>query len=142
MALSKYDENRILIDNIRKTIAQGKMAHAIVIEADELFDKLGFAKDIVKAIVCKEEPGEGCDHCIDCRKIADDNYEDMLIVDKATNSIKTEDVEEIQEFLKRKASLDNGNIVIICHADNLIVQSQNKLLKVLNCNLNYSYYIY
>ena len=131
MSLQKYDDNRILVENLKKTISQGQLAHAIIIEADELFDKLGFAKDIVKALVCKEEPAEGCDMCLDCRKVMDDNYEDMLIVDKGSETIKKEDVEDIQEFLKRKASLDNGNIVIVCNADNLIVQSQNKLLKTL-----------
>lgn len=131
MSLQKYNDNRILIDNIKKTIAAGQLAHAIIIEADEFFNKLAFAKDIVKALVCKNKPAEGCDFCIDCRKVDDDNYEDMLIVDKGKDSIKKEDVEDIQEFLKRKASLDNGNIVIVCSADNLIVQSQNKLLKTL-----------
>ncbi|MCQ2551183.1 MAG: hypothetical protein MJ146_03175 [Clostridia bacterium] len=118
MSLSRWNQKKIFVD---------KLPHAIIVEAGPLVDKLSFAKDIVKAYVCKEKPGEGCDFCIDCRKVDDGNYEDMYIVDKGNDTIKKEDVESIQEFIKRKAQ----NICIICNADKLIVQSQNKLLKTL-----------
>ena len=105
-----------------KNIQIDKIPHAIIVEGDSFTDKLGFAKEIVKAIV-----GQG----LNGQKVDDDNYEDMLIVDRGTSSIKKEDVSEIQRFLKRTASLDSGNICIICNADNMRVQSQNMLLKTL-----------
>lgn len=131
MGLSKWNDNRILIENLRKTIESGSMSHALIIESDSFTDKLAFAKDLVKAMVCQEKTGEGCDVCINCRKVDDENYEDLLIINEGNDTIKIANVEEIQSFLKRKASLDKGNFVILCNADNLNVQSQNKLLKTL-----------
>lgn len=131
MSLNKWNDNRTLIENMRKTILSGKMSHALIIEGDSFTNKLSFAKDLIKAMICEEEPGEGCEFCINCRKVNDGNYEDLLIVDEGNDTIKISKVLEIQSFLKRKASLDNGNFVIVCNGDNLNVQSQNKLLKTL-----------
>lgn len=131
MSLTRWSDNQILVSNLKKTINAGSLSHAIIIESDLCVDKMQFAKDLVKAVVCREATGDGCDYCINCQKINDGNYEDLFILEGDGLSIKDGDIEELQEFLKRKSSLTFGKFAVICKADTLTVRAQNRLLKTL-----------
>ncbi len=131
MSLARWNDNSILVNNLRKTIKEGKLSHAIIVEGDFCVDKMAFAKDLVKAVICKVSHGDGCDECITCNKVNGNNYEDLFILDKEGPSIRDEYIEEMQEFLKRKASLDLGKFAIVNRADLLTPKAQNRLLKTL-----------
>ena len=50
----------------------------------------------------RDRPGIGCDECANCRKIETGNYEDLHIVESDGMSVKDEQIEKLQEKLKRK----------------------------------------
>ena len=68
MSLRNYQEWGLLIDRLYKAVISGNVSHAYIVEGDSCIDKERFAKDFVKAILCREEPGYGCDQCTVCRK--------------------------------------------------------------------------
>ena len=130
MTLSKYQLNQKLIDRISSSIISVRVFHAYIIEGDALADKVGFAKEFCKAIICKEKPGLGCDNCLDCRKMDHDNFEDLYFIESDGMSVKDEQISNLQANLKKKP-IGSRNMAIIKDADTMTVRAQNRLLKTL-----------
>lgn len=130
MSLDKYQQNSRLAGRISKSIRDGKIFHAYIIEGDSLSDKEGFAKEFCKAMVCKEKPGIGCDECVNCRKIEHGNYEDLHIIESDGMSVKDEQVSKLQEELRKKP-VGERNLAVIKDADTMTARAQNRLLKTL-----------
>ena len=130
MSLTRWKENEKLVGRIRQSICEGNISHAYLIEGDTCVDKIGFAKDFLKALSCRVAPGEGCDTCADCRKIDHDNCEDLYRVEADGISVKDDMIEKLQGNLARKP-LGPRNMAIIADADTMTVRAQNRLLKTL-----------
>jgi len=131
MSLSNWTADARLAERIRSSVTAGNVFHAYIIEGDTCCDKMAFAKDMLKAILCRENPGVGCDECIDCRKIAHDNYEDLYFIQSDGLSVKDDAVFQLQEKLKLKPTGGNRNLAVIKDADTMTVRAQNRLLKTL-----------
>lgn len=131
MSLRDYSEYQRLIERISRTIVNGNISHAYIIEGDSCIDKEAFAKDFIKAVLCLEELGVGCDRCVNCRKIDHDNYEDLYILRADDLSLKDAAVSGLQENLKNKPSAGSRNVAIIEGADSMTPRAQNRLLKTL-----------
>ena len=131
MSLSNWTSDQKLAERIRSSVLAGNVFHAYILEGDTCVDKTAFAKDILKAIICREQPGEGCDTCVDCRKIDHDNYEDLYFVESDGLSVKDEAVFQLQEKLKLKPMGGNRNLAVIKDADTMTARAQNRLLKTL-----------
>lgn len=130
MILSGFEGNEKLIERLIATINNETISHAYIFEGEAALDKVAFAKAFVKAILCEQSPGEGCDICNVCRKVEHDNYEDLFFVEADGKSIKDEAIEKLQERLKVKPYGDR-NIAIISDADTMTLRAQNRLLKTL-----------
>ena len=136
MSFRNWNTDNKLIDRIQKAIVNGHVSHAYIIEGDNSVDKRQFALDFVKAILCKDEPGIGCDNCINCQKINHGNYEDLYYVEAEYNTTKTskairdEDIEELQTKLKMKP-YGERNVALISDSDTMTLRAQNRLLKTL-----------
>ncbi|MEG0924508.1 MAG: hypothetical protein RR313_08655 [Anaerovoracaceae bacterium] len=131
MALSAWNANNKLIDRITLMICNSSVSHAYIIEGDSCVNKELFAKDFVKAIVCKDKPGIGCDCCLDCNKINHDNYEDLYMIKKDDLSVKDGQIFKLQDQLKKKPIGGDRNFAIIANADTMTIRAQNRLLKTL-----------
>lgn len=130
MSLSKFKADKKLVDIISASVRAGRVFHAYIIEGDSVTDKLGFAKEFCKAVLCHEEPGQGCGECSTCRKIEHGNHEDLHIIEADGMSVKDEQIENLQYDIKKKP-LGDRNIVIINNADTMTARAQNRLLKTL-----------
>lgn len=130
MNLLDFQGNEKLIKRLSEAIKNNTISHAYIFEGEAALDKKAFAKAFVKAILCKEDPGEGCGECSTCRQIEHDNYADLYYVQADGSSIKDEAVEKLQERLKIKPYGDR-NIAVISDADTMTLRAQNRLLKTL-----------
>ena len=130
MSLGRFRENNRMTERLAESIRNGRVFHAYIIEGDRLADKEGFALEFCKAIVCQQAPGLGCDSCPACRKLEHGNYEDLHIVEADGMSVKDEQIEELQEKLRRKP-FGERNLAIIKDADTMTARAQNRLLKTL-----------
>ncbi len=131
MSLRDYRAFAPLTDRISRAIQGGRLSHAYIIEGDSCIDKERFAKDLIKAALCREDPGWGCDRCAVCRKIDHDNYEDLYVVRPDDLSVKDASIAQLQEKLKSRPTGGRGNIAVIDHADTMTLRAQNRLLKTL-----------
>lgn len=130
MNLKDFKGNEKLIQRLTATIQNEMLSHAYIFEGEASLDKIAFAKAFVKAILCLNEPGIGCDLCVSCRKVEHDNYEDLFYISAEGSSIKDEAIEKLQERLKVKP-YGSRNIAIISDADTMTLRAQNRLLKTL-----------
>lgn len=130
MNLNGFEGNEKLIQRLIATINNETVSHAYIFEGEAALDKVSFAKAFVKAVLCDESPGIGCDTCSICRKIDHDNYEDLFYIEADGKSIKDEAIEKLQERLKVKP-YGKRNIAVISDADTMTLRAQNRLLKTL-----------
>ncbi len=139
MSLSEYGKYGSAAAKLGDAIKSGIVSHAYIIEGDNNIDKLGFARAFCQALTCTVAPGEGCGRCVNCRKIADGNHEDLYIVEpddttaskSGTNSIKDAAVEELQVRLKEKPTAGSHNMAIISGGDTMTARAQTRFLKTL-----------
>lgn len=131
MTFDDVKNNGPLIKKISESAARGNVSHAYVFEGSADTDKKTLADCFAKALLCGENPGIGCEHCIVCKKINHGNHEDVIYVEKDENSVKDEAIEELQERLKKKPFAGERNIAVVMDADTMTRWAQNRLLKTL-----------
>ncbi len=137
MSLSDYSRYGGAAEKLSAAVHSGRTSHAYIFEGDNNIDKMGFAKAFAKALLCEEKPGEGCDRCATCRKIDNDNYEDIYLVvpvwneSKTKQAVRDENVLEMQSNLKTRPTGGDRNIAIIEGGDTMSPTAQNRLLKTL-----------
>jgi DNA polymerase III, gamma/tau subunits len=131
MSLRDYKSMAGLVSRISDSILSSHLSHAYIIEGDSGIDKKAFAMDFVKAVLCKEDPGFGCDHCATCRQIEHDNYADLYYVCSDGRSVKDAAVSNMQNQLFSKPVEGDRNVAIIDDADTMTIRAQNRLLKTL-----------
>ncbi len=139
MTLSAYGKYGSAASKLGDAVRSGIVSHAYIIEGDNNIDKIGFARAFCQALTCREMPGEGCGRCVNCRKIADGNHEDLYVVEPddqtaaktGTNSIKDAAVEELQVRLKEKPTAGEHNMAVISDGDTMTTRAQTRFLKTL-----------
>lgn len=139
MGLSEYRKFGSSAEKVKAMISSGRVPHSFIIEGDNNIDKEGFAKAFAKALMCVQMPGEGCGRCITCRKIENDNYEDMFFVrpedrtskKSGTLSVKDDQISGLQSRLMGKPTGGDRNIAVISHGDTMTQRAQSRLLKTL-----------
>ena len=132
MSLKDYHEYSEVASRIGDAIRADRLSHAYIIEGDSLSKRDEFALDIAKALLCRENPGVGCDSCSICRRVAGGNYQDLYVVESENNSVKDKDILELQQNLMNVPTGEGDrNIAIISDADTMTVRAQNRFLKTL-----------
>lgn len=139
MTLSAYGKYGSAARKLGDAVKSGIVSHAYIIEGDSNIDKMGFARAFLQALTCREMPGEGCGKCVNCRKIADGNHEDLYVVEpddttaakSGTVSIKDAAVEELQVRLKEKPTAGEHNMAVISGGDTMTTRAQTRFLKTL-----------
>ena len=107
-----------------------RFPQAILLNGHKDTPLLEIAKYVAKSIVCNEE--EPCDTCLDCLRIENENYTDLIIVDGNSQTIKKTQIEDIQERFSMSALESNGKkIYIINKIENATTEAVNSLLKFL-----------
>ena len=136
MGLSQFGKYGDAALRLSRAAAGAYGAQAFILEGDHTVDKKGVALAFAQAMLCREEPGEGCGLCPTCRKIADGNYEDLYLIEpdekrSGTSSVKDAQVEELQAQLKAKPAAGERNFAIVSGADTMTMRAQTRFLKTL-----------
>lgn len=107
-----------------------KFPQAILLNGYKDTPLLEIAKYVAKNIVCDNE--EPCEECLDCIRIENENYTDLIIVDGSEQTIKKGQIEDIQERFSMSALESKGmKIYIINKIENSTTEAVNSLLKFL-----------
>ena len=108
----------------------GRLSHAILVEgAGGAFSR---AKEIAKTILCSGE-GAPCGQCRDCVKAEKDIHPDLLVFSggERTRSFHVESVREIRRQAYIRPNEADAKVFILENAQNMTIQAQNALLKII-----------
>lgn len=88
------------------------------------------ATELAKAILCLND-NKYCNNCKSCVEFDGNNNPDFLYIEPDGNSLKIEQIREMQKKVQEKPIISNKKVYIIDNADKMTVEAQNSLLKTL-----------
>lgn len=118
---------------LKGMLKKGRLPHALLFTGEPGVGKLFTAKQLLKAINCKNRDKEfnSCDNCRNCRLIESFNFPDLFFIKPEGEQIKVEAVRELNEFLNMSPYEASTKMVLINEADKLNISAANAFLKTL-----------
>ena len=122
--------NERIKENLKKSLEQNKTSHSYLFIGVEGIGKKLIAKDFAKRILCIENK-ENCNTCKSCIEFNTNNNPDFMIISPDGNSIKIEQIRDLQKSIQEKPIISSKKVYIIDDADKMTSEAQNCLLKTL-----------
>lgn len=120
--------NNNLLD-IYKQYREKKLAHAYLIETNNISKLINDLTKLIKAINCPEEYQEACHNCNLCNLITKNNLPSLITIEPDGTSIKKSQIEELKVSFETKPIYSRFNTYIIKNAEKLNGSSANAMLK-------------
>ncbi|MDY4787995.1 MAG: hypothetical protein SO253_01595 [Bacilli bacterium] len=106
-------------------------SHAYLINGDKEQDVLDLAKFIAKSFLCLDNEVLACEKCNNCKRIDDNSFYDVHLIDGSKETIKDQTVKELKKDLTLSSLENNKSIYIIHLIENASLKTINSLLKFL-----------
>ena len=90
------------LELLKRGIISGKVAQSYLFLGSQGIGKKWVALQFAKALNCLErddKTGDGCDQCLSCRKINDGLHPDIVILEPENQTIKVDQVRQMQRDL-------------------------------------------
>lgn len=117
------------LSEILKKYREGRLAHAYLIETNNIPKLIDDLKELIKAINCPEEYKVNCSSCNLCNLISKNNLPSLIIIEPDGTSIKKSQIEDLKISFETKPIYSKYNIYIIKNAEKLNGSSANAMLK-------------
>lgn len=114
---------------IYKKYREGRLAHAYLIETNNISNLIEDLKELIKAINCPEEYQKECSNCNLCNLINKNNLPSLIIIEPDGANIKKQQIEELKISFETKPIYSKYNVYIIKNAEKLNASSANAMLK-------------
>ena len=119
-------------DFLKKAILLDKIPHAYLFTGIPGIGKTSTARALAMTLNCLEPvDGEGCGHCLSCRRFKDGNFPDFLCLEPETNHIKIEQIRELNKKLGFAPALGKYRVYVVCRAQTMTIEAANAFLKIL-----------
>ena len=116
---------------LENALISNNYAHAYLFVGEKGTGKLNTAYLLAQSLMC-EHDGFACETCATCKRIKENNFADMIVVDGKDVSIKKKDILQIQErFTKTAVETTNKKVYILNLIENATADALNSLLKFL-----------
>lgn len=119
-------EQPIFFHLIENAFTSKKIPHAYLLVGDNTKIPLTY---LSMSLICDETLA--CETCIDCQKVKDNKYADIIRFDGMIESIKKPNIEYIQENFKKSSLEGKAKIYILENIENSTKEAMNALLKIL-----------
>lgn len=118
---------------IKNSIQKHRVAHAYLLEGIRGTGKKDIALLYTKALFCESPMSEykPCEACSNCKRINHGNHPDVHIVEPDGQSIKVDQIRNLQSEFSKKGVESLKKVYILAHADKMSVSASNSLLKFL-----------
>lgn len=131
MDFSDIIGHKRVIDNLQKAIKKGTVNHSYIFEGPDSTGKTLVAEVFAKTLLCKEKMSFPCNQCSSCIKFDSHNHPDFYIETSTGNSIKKEQIEELQKTIRIFPYESEKKVYVIKDAHKMTKDAQNCFLKTL-----------
>ena len=122
--------NDLIKENLIKSVKSSKISHSYLFIGIDGIGKRMIAKEFAKMLMCLNEI-KYCNNCKSCIEFDTNNNPDFFYIEPDGNSIKIEQIRDLQKKVWEKPIISNKKIFIIDNSDKMTVEAQNCLLKTL-----------
>ncbi|WP_138756069.1 DNA polymerase III subunit delta' [Paenibacillus sinopodophylli] len=112
-------------------LQSGKISHAYLFNGPSGTGRMAMAREFAKALFCTAEGADSCGECLACRKFEHGNQTDLTTIAPDGQSIKIDQIRELQRDFSYRNSGTQRKIYMIEQADKMTIQAANSLLKFL-----------
>jgi DNA polymerase-3 subunit gamma/tau len=120
-----------VVTTISHALEQKRVAHAYLFTGPRGTGKTSTAKIFAKALNCEAPQGiEPCDHCLNCTRINEGTFMDVIEIDAASNR-GIDEIRDLREKVKFAPTEGKYKIYIIDEVHMLTTEAFNALLKTL-----------
>jgi len=119
------------IEMLRKAIREETVAKAYLFSGPDGIGKKQVALTLAAALNCQEGGDDACGKCNSCLKIKNNQHPDLHLIKDENNSIKIDQIRELERRISLKPYEARIKVYIIDNAHNLTAESSNALLKTL-----------
>lgn len=122
--------NNNIKNELIHTVELNKISHSYLFLGTAGIGKKEIAKEFAKMILCLNEK-KYCNHCKSCIEFDSNNNPDFQMVEPDGNSIKIEQIRQMQRKIIEAPIISQNKVYIINDADLMTIEAQNCLLKTL-----------
>lgn len=109
-----------------------KTSHAYLVSGEKGMPVKQTALFLAQSFLCDSSEGLACEECINCIRVKDGTYADLIVIDGEKESIKKDMIDSLQEEFTKTALEEKGIKVYIIHLVEKATSSAiNGLLKFL-----------
>lgn len=120
--------SKIITNSIRK----GRISHAYLIQGERGTGKAAIALLLAKGLFCENKTDvEPCHECNTCKRIASGNHPDVHWIEPDGQSIKIEQIKNLQKEFIYSGLESAQKVYVINGADTLTLNAANRILKFL-----------
>ncbi|QAY67478.1 DNA polymerase III subunit delta' [Paenibacillus protaetiae] len=116
---------------LQHALRSGKVSHAYLFHGPAGTGRKQMALAFAKALFCTSGGDDACGHCLECRKFEHGNQPDLIQLAPSGQSIKIEQIRELQQEFVYRGNNGGRKVYIIERAETMTVQAANSLLKFL-----------
>lgn len=128
MSFDNIVGNNKIKEFLNQSIDEKHVSHSYLFVGIDGIGKTLFAREFAKKILCLNGKEDSCESCI---KWDSNNHPDFLQIEPENNTIKIEQIRNMQEEISVKPIASNKKVFLIVNSDCMTKESQNCLLKTL-----------
>ena len=113
-------------------LSRDKLSHAYLLSGAPGMPLKDIAMYLAKSILCDDRHPLACNNCITCMRIDDNNYPDFIVLDGSKNTIKKDEVGNIETQFEKTPFESKGKMIYIIHlVETMRAEAINSILKFL-----------
>lgn len=118
------------VDLLSRQQQRGQPAQSLLLTGLPNVGKSTLACYFAQYLNCEGSP-KPCGHCLSCRKIISGNHPDVRILDDDDESLKIDQIRELQRELSLSPHESQYRVVVLCNFERATTSAANALLKTL-----------
>ena len=120
----------IVYQTLTNALESEHLSHCYLFVGDKGTHKLETSFLLAQSIICENRKTFACEKCVNCRRIQENNYADLIYIDEDDKNIKTKLIENLQHRFEKTALEKAGKkVFIINNCEKLTTKAANSLLK-------------
>lgn len=116
---------------LQRTVAAGRLAHALLFDGPEGVGKRSAALGTALALCCPVEPTRGCGTCDVCRRILEGQHPDVQVLQPEGTQFVIDQAKEVVALASTRPHEAPARVIVLEKADTLNANAANCLLKTL-----------